>query len=694
MNGEINMADINDRIMESERPNDGYKDFELAIKNNFTKIVTKDTPVFKVNVDPEKLWEAYLLNLPKDAQEHYTCNACKAFISKYGKLVTMNEDGIMESAVWLDINIPDFFKPSVNALRKLVNESKTNGIFIATEKILGTPITGVWTHLYVEVPNELINRSRTKSAGQIMAEKLEEYRMLSRSIEKFSDEVVNKVVILAESETLYRGEKVLENAKWFKQLKEDISKCKNDTIKENLIWYYVAKAPKGFAHVNSSMIGTLLSDMVDGLSTPSIIARYNDKMNTYMRSQTAPTAGAIQQAEKIIEDLGLADSLERRFAEYNEIPNEQKLWENKNIVTETIVTKKKGVFAGIAPKNKSTNISDDLNLPITTMTYSKFERTILPSATNLEVKITDPNHLMALVTAKYPDSENILQWNNSFSWYYHGGIDAEMRRRLTEYNAKIENNEIRCSLMWDGPTDLDLHCQSPDGTHMYYPHGSRKDSYGGYLDLDMNGMDKKSNTPVENMRWITAPEGHYKFYVHNYSERGNYSIGTPFKVELEIAGNIYHYEGKPLKNNNKEIVFEFDYKNKQVLNLTGAQSTTATIEDWNISKEFIKVNAIINSPNLWEEQKVIHVGSHIFFILEEVKDLSEGKGRGFFNETLKSELHEIRKTLEAYTAQTPIEGADKASACGVGYSIGNDWNLILKVTSGNSSRLIKIDRFD
>ena len=84
----------------------------------------------------------------------------------------------------------------------------------------------------------------------------------------------------------------------------------------------------------------------------------------------------------------------------------------------------------------------------------------------------------------------------------------------------------------------------------------------------------------------------------------------------------------------------------------------------------------------------------MFFLLEGCKDLSEGKGRGFFTEMLKPELHEIRKTLEAYTKDTPIEDIDKASACGIGYSKDSEWDLTLKVTSNGSTRIVKIDRFD
>ena len=61
---------------------------------------------------------------------------------------------------------------------------------------------------------------------------------------------------------------------------------------------------------------------------------------------------------------------------------------------------------------------------------------------------------------------------------------------------------------------------------------------------------------------------------------------------------------------------------------------------------------------------------------------------------ISDDLQEIRKTLEAYTASTPIEGEDEASACGVGYSKDKEWNLIVKVTTGNTVKMIKIDRFD
>ncbi|MNP27357.1 hypothetical protein D3C76_1202590 [compost metagenome] len=110
--------------------------------------------------------------------------------------------------------------------------------------------------------------------------------------------------------------------------------------------------------------------------------------------------------------------------------------------------------------------------------------------------------------------------------------------------------------------------------------------------------------------------------------------------------------------------------------------------------QFVEVEGITKSPNMWGENNVTHVGEHVFFLIKDCKDLSEGLGRGFFNETLKSELVQYRRVLEAYTAQTPIEGVEEASACGVGYSKDSEWNVTLKVTSNGNTRLYKVDRWD
>ncbi|MCY9737523.1 hypothetical protein M5X17_27860 [Paenibacillus alvei] len=666
--------------------NDQYPQFSEAINDRFSSFT--DKPLFTTNV--EDLFSTFLDNLPREARQHYTCNCCKHFVNRFGGLVHITEKGEIVSVMWDEQTTPKFFANAVKAMKNILHNSRVTGVFISSEVSLGQSHSNGWDHMHVTLPANKVYRDRLKTAEQEMAVKREDYRTLISGLVEYPLDSIEKALTMLQSESLYRGDRFVGMAQWVKNLHDKREEAKNSRVRDNLTWLAVAVAPTGFTHfgTSSSMIGTLLDDIVSGYDTDSIVRRFADKMGTYQRSQTPPSEGNKQQAEKIVAQLGIENSLKRRYATIEEIPHF--IWQSKKVVKNT-AAKMGGVFGHIATKEKSSTPDELLNLTYKVMTWDKFSRTVLPTATNLEVLIDNPNRLMALVTASDKEAPNILQWeDNTFSWYYHGGIDGEIKRRVESAGGQYENNEIRCSLIWEGETDLDLHCITPNRSHIYYSDKRADDR--GFLDIDANGLDGITSTPVENMRWSKglAQEGQYRFYVHNYTERGT-GI-TPFTVELDVNGHIYTSSGA-LRDGQKVTVFEFNYVKGKAPNITNASS--ASKDAWNIpTNSFVKVKAVTNSPNLWGEKKVEHSGHHIFFLLDGCKDMSEGKGRGFFTETLKPELREIRKTLEAYTAATPIEGVEQATACGVGYSKDSEWGLLVKVASDNSTRVIKIDRWD
>jgi hypothetical protein len=686
--GAINM---NNTYTIEDSIDDQYPHFSETIKDRFATF--SDKPLF--TTDAEGLFEAFIKNLPEEARQHYTCNCCRNFINHFGGLLAISENGEVNSVLWDDGETPKFFVKSVKAMKMIALKARVNGVFISSEKTLGQSSSGGWSHMSVTLPTAKVHRDRLKTAGQQMAELKQDYLTLINGLIAYPLNAVDQAVALLDSESLYRSDRVLGVAKFVQDIHNKRDNAKNSRVKENLTWLAVATAPSGFTHVKSSMIGTLLDDIVSGLSVDVISRRFADKMSpdSYMRSTVAPSQGNIQQAEKIVEKLGIAESLKRRYATFEEIP--QFIWKGKEAFKKEV--KSGGVFSNITPKAKESPSYSSMNLPNTVMTFDKFQRTVMPTADSIEVMVDNPNRLMALVTASDADAPPILQWDeeklrNPFSWYYHGGIDGEIKRRVESAGGKYENNEIRCSLIWEGYTDLDLHCITPDGQHIYY--SNPKGRCSGWLDVDANGLGGRTVTPVENIRWSNgvARQGQHQFYVHNYSQHGHGSGSTSFKVELEVNGKVYTFSGS-LRDGQKVDVFTFNYVKGQTPTISGTSYTSA--DAWGIPVNgFTKVKGITNSPNLWGEQKVAHVGNHIFFLLDGAKDLSEGKGRGFFTETLKAELHEARKTLESYTANTPIEGVDEATASGVGYSKDSEWNLIVKVTANNSTRIIKIDRWD
>lgn len=662
-----------------------YEEFEASIQKNLDAAVSGNKKLFTTNA--EGLFQTHLTNLPQEKQEHYNCRACRKFIDGFGDLVVVDAQGNKTSAVFNLETTPPMFIESVTAVLKSIEESKITGVFVSNQRTLGQPLTGVWSHLSLQLPSQFVNRSVLKDAHQVMAEFRQDFEMTVNATRSYSLDTVEKAITLIQAEVMYRSGRLLENAKWFKE----VLVAKDNTNSEqwrNIVWNAVAKAPVGFTHIRSSMIGTLLDDIANGVPMARVQANFEEKMSTFMRSTATPSENALYEAGKTIEKLGLEDSLERRYARFDEIATAWTPKESK--VAPTRSERSAGVFANLVSQAKDADTTPNLDIPAKLMTWEKFNESVLPNANKVEVLLDNASRFMAMVTAVNPEAENILQWENPFSWYYHGGVDGEMKRRVEQAGGRFEDNEIRATLIWETRTDLDIHCITPSQGHIYY--GNHR-SGGGHLDVDMN-VSGETTKPVENIRWVNgAPNGTYKFYVHNYTNRKDYN---PFKVELEVGGQIYTFQSDSNRAGERIDAFHFDYHNGTVTNMRTQESpvTVDNAEAWGVEmNQFKEVKAVTYSPNLWTGNND-NSGTHVFFLMDGVQDKSEGKGRGFFNEMLKPELREIRRVLELYTKNSPIQNPDDATACGVGYSKDSEWGLTLRVTEGSSTRMIKIDRWD
>jgi hypothetical protein len=687
--------------IDTDRDGDQYHGFLASLRENFTKAVDLNhTPLF--TTDAHDLFDLFLSQLPEEAQQHYKCRACKNFVNKYGGLVHIDSKGRKTPVMWEWPDVPDFFKPAALALYDTVRLAQVTGVFVSSETVYGQPVTGPWHHMSVEPRNWMIWRSRTQSASQRQAELAQDYNMLTNALGKYSRDTVNTALTLLKSEALYRGDKVLGVAEWFSKVLDMRQAVKTVGHKANVIWLAVATAPAGYAHVSSSMIGTLLDDIAAGLPLDDAKARFAAKMNPaqYQRAQVAPSAGNIAQAEKLVEKLGLANSLKRRYARLAEIP--EFIWKPR-------ATKQQptgGVFGHLTPKAEAT--TEEREFTGQTMTWEKFARTILPRAITIEALIPSAaDRFAALVTAADQDAEPILQWDkvesrNPFSWYYHAGIDGEMKRRVEAAGGKYEGVDIRATLAWDTRDDLDLYCVTPQRQQIWY--NEKRSSCGGWLDVDANAACRNTTlAPVENIRWEAgkAKPGRYQFFAKTYQFYNNPGP-IAFRVEIKVGDQVLSFSETISKNGYEGEASTFriltiDYQPGQPIKIVsqGADLLAANNRQWNVNPgEWRKVTAVVASPNQWNKGMFAAAGLHTFFLLEGCRDLSQGMGRGFFTETLRSDLREVRSTLEAYNASAAIEGAEYADACGLGYSNQAPWELVLKVTTENTSATYKIDRWD
>lgn len=403
------------------RENDGYTHLLSAIRESFEEVNTSNEPLFATAID--NLYDIFLENLPAEARQHYNCRACRHFVNRYGDLVTIDDEGYIHPVMWRGF-IPEFFRNACDAMRKEILNSKVTGVFLTSEKRLGVAQTGVWNHMCVDVNKSRIHRNLIANEWQAMAQKKQDFQMLLNAILKYDLKTVETAVNLLRSNTLYRSEKVLGIAEWFLDVKTNLEDLRGKQ-RTNYIWKKSATAPAGFCHVSSSMIGTLLDDIEEGMSLDAVKNRFANKMNPtqYQRPQVAPAAQNVARAEEIVAKLGIANSLKRRFARLDELNLVWKPHEEKS--TAKVGT---GVFSGIKTKEESrTKQKSYLIAKGGTLTWDKFQRTVLPNATKIELYI--PHHTesyAALVTAEDPSAPPVIQWDtdenrNPVSWYLYSG---------------------------------------------------------------------------------------------------------------------------------------------------------------------------------------------------------------------------------------------------------------------------------
>ncbi len=658
------------------------------------------------------LWPLFLETMPAELRALYTCNTCRHFVERFGSLVAIDDAGRLTSVLW-PADAPSGFDRAFKALAEAVTAAEVSGVLVPAMRVLGTPSSApddqgkVWSHFSVEVQN--VHSHTLLSAYQVAAERKEDYRMLSRGLAEFPQPLVEKALALLTSGTLYRSEKCIGVASWLLTLHQSLAAVKGQRQRDALVWRAAATAPAGFTHVRTSMIGTLLEDLEAGLDSAAIKRRFDEKMapSQYMRAQVEPSAGNIAQAEKAIEVLKAAGALERRYARLADIAvSGPEGREAKFLWRPPAPQAQPGsVFGHLKAKIKGQG--DRLALPQQTITWEKFARTVLPDAHTIEVQVPQSSdRFVALVTAANPEAPPILQWDsegqrNPLSWYYHAGIDAEMKRRVEGAGGQYEGVDIRASLLWDNRNDLDLHAVAPSGEHIYYAH--KQSACRGWLDVDMN-VRGETTTPVENIRWArgTAPRGRYRIYVQNYRFHERDQAPTPFKVEVEISGEIFHFYDvvAPRRETGAAsdvAILDFDFVPGQPLANPPRHAAPQPqgTSQWNVAAgAWVAVTGVVASPNLWGERPLSQHGRHTFFLLKGCRDAAEGRGRGFFTETLRSEFHAIRSTLEAYGRTAVIAGAAEAEACGLGMTDQKPWDLLVRVTSANSVATYRIDRWD
>jgi hypothetical protein len=368
------------------------------------------------------LYDYYLSTFPIEWRQYHTCSECRKFINSYGSLAIVLPNGQLKSALWSEYDAPDHYKPVAAAFERLIPKCEISDVFKTDHKMWGTAKTGVWTHFAVKPHYRFVFSSKTKTPFQAAANIKHRYQTMSRALSEFDAGLLQKAKTIIESDVLRGNEKVTGPINFLADLRYTLDQVKSQRERRNILWRAVASAPEGFCHPRASLVGSLLADLESGVPIAQVKASFEQKVapDKYKRPQAAPTDGNIKRAEELIAKLGLAPSLERRFARLEDI--QQMLW--SPTIPEPESEYQGGVFGHLKSKQKNEPKTAEL-LPTVNMTWARFQAQVLPQAKRIAVEITyNRQPFTAFMTAVYPDAPPIIQWDrpecrNPVSWYVY-----------------------------------------------------------------------------------------------------------------------------------------------------------------------------------------------------------------------------------------------------------------------------------
>lgn len=110
---------------------------------------------------------------------------------------------------------------------------------------------------------------------------------------------------------------------------------------------------------------------------------------------------------------------------------------------------------------------------------------------------------------------------------------------------------------------------------------------------------------------------------------------------------------------------------------------------------FVPVKLVTPLPFQWGGGSFEHQGTGVILVLDGARDLGKGMGQSaIFSSMLKSEYHQFRSVIEAYSKANPLLGWEAEHVCGQMALKGPALRLVLRVKVGNVESDYRIDRWE
>lgn len=683
-----------------------FTEMRNKLMENFNEMIKDVDHLFEVAVDKDELWNLYLDSFPVGTNDVYRerrwhdCSCCRQFIKTIGNIVVIKNGEVI--TIW-DFRTDDStYQPVLDALSSFIKSHAVSDIFVSKFKKIGTlqnyeelenGKVQEWTHFYLELPDKFVDRS-SRSEGDIKGSFRDTRNVFKRSLDEITMDAIDTILELINSNTLYKGEEWKGVLGEFKKYKKEYDKLTSDVERDKYAWEQSVKAGIAIGRIRNHSIGTLLVNVSEEMDLDTAVKKYEQIVApaNYKRPKAIYTKKMLEDAKKTITELGYLDSLQRRFANLDDITVNNILFSNRDAAKRIV-----GADYIFGEMEKDVAVNPRKFSKVDEISATDFIDKVIPTAKEVEVFVENKHdkNFVSMIAPCNKEAKTMFKWNNGLSWAYTGNItDSDMKQNVKAAGGNVDG-VLRFSIQWNESgkdnSDLDAHCIEPTSNEIYFGNCRKPEisKLGGQLDIDITQPIRQmpGKASVENITWLDKSRmkpGVYKFFVNQYEARGS----KGFKAEVEFDGEIYSFEyNHPVRGNVQVAEVTMDNNgNFTIKEKLSGNSTISSRNIWGVNtNQFVPVSVISYSPNYFDEQDGIG-HRHLFFFLKDCVNTEEPNG--YYNEFLKNELAEHKRVFEALGAKCHVEDTEDQLS-GIGFSMTKRAELIVKV-KGATERIMKV----
>lgn len=493
-----------------------FKEFRNELQRHFAEMTADATHLFEVEVDKDEMWNTYLDSYPTGTNEifrkrrEYDCSCCRQFIKGIGNAVVIKNNTI--TTIW-DLELGDEkFQTVANAMASFIKSKSVTNIYISKFEKIGTEYNfeqyedGTmkrWEHFQITLPSKFVDKS-SRSIGDIQGGFRDTRNVFKRSLDEITEDSIMTVLELISQNSLYKGEEWKGVLTEFNKYKKEYDKLSSDSERELYAWEQSVKAGMAIGRIRNHSMGTLLVNISEGMDLDTAVKKYEQIVApaNYKRPKAIFTKKMLEDAKKTITELGYLDSLNRRFANLDDITVNNILFSNKDSAKR--ISGADDIFGEM---EKDVAVSPKKFSKVEEISARDFIENILPTAKEVEAFLENKHekNFVSLIAPCNPDAKTMFKWNNGLSWAYTGNItDSDMKANVKAAGGNVDG-VLRFSIQWNESgrdnSDLDAHCKEPNGNEIYFGNDRkpRVSALGGQLDVDITHPE--SNIAVENITY-------------------------------------------------------------------------------------------------------------------------------------------------------------------------------------------------